>query len=526
MKIKILTLLFIVFVILNVKAQNPSTLTIERTNNSTPSLNLNNSEGLWQFTGPRSNESNNNFSLFWRKTGSVFKRYFTVAENGFIGFGTEKPITNLDVRTTGHNTAQGIVISQGNSSNNRNSGRLFFENLGETDKSFAIMKVDSRLSFRGKAKAGTISGSELFSINSNGNFGIGEGAPTMKLQLGSLKPYDGIRLGAMFQLRTSAAGSNNFVMENFAENGNLYIRSKTKQDHLGDIILNDHGGNVGIGVLSPSMKLQLGSLKEYDGIRLGTMFQLRTSVAGSNNFVMENFAENGNLYIRSKTKPDHLGNIILNDHGGNVGIGVLSPSMKLQLGSLKPYDGMRFGTMFQLRTSVAGTNNFVMENIAENGNLYIRSKTKPEYSGDLILNDAGGNVAIGTRDTKGFKLGVNGNIAALEVKVASYNAWPDYVFKNNYNLPTLKEVEKHINNKGHLKNIPSASQVKATGFFLGEMDSKLLQKIEELTLYTIQQQKDIENQAAKIKALEKEKENFKKLKDRLSKLERFLNRTK
>ena len=451
MKIKILTLLFIVFVILNVKAQNPSTLTIERTNNSTPSLNLNNSEGLWQFTGPRSNESNNNFSLFWRKTGSVFKRYFTVAENGFVGFGTEKPTTNLDVRTTGHNTAQGIVISQGNSSNNRNSGRLFFENLGETDKSFAIMKVDSRLSFRGKAKVGSISGSELFSINSNGNFGIGEVAPTMKLQLGSLKPYDGIRLGAMFQLRTSAAGTNNFVMENIAEDGDLVIRSKTKPNYTGNLILNDFGGNVGIGV-KPNMKLELGGLKEYDGIRLGAMFQLRTSVAGTNNFVMENFAENGNLYIRSKTKPEH--------------------------------------------------------------------------SGDLILNDAGGNVAIGTGDTKGFKLGVNGNIAALEVKVASYNAWPDYVFKNNYNLPTLKEVEKHINNKGHLKNIPSASQVKATGFFLGEMDSKLLQKIEELTLYTIQQQKDIENQAAKIKALEKEKENFKKLKDRLSKLEHFLNRTK
>ena len=75
-----------------------------------------------------------------------------------------------------------------------------------------------------------------------------------------------------------------------------------------------------------------------------------------------------------------------------------------------------------------------------------------------------GNVGIGTADTKGFKLGVNGKIAAEEVKVALYGNWSDFVFKKEYNLPTLTEVENHIKEKGHLKDIPSAKDVEKNGF--------------------------------------------------------------
>lgn len=99
------------------------------------------------------------------------------------------------------------------------------------------------------------------------------------------------------------------------------------------------------------------------------------------------------------------------------------------------------------------------------------------------------NVGIGTENLDGWELAVNGKIRAKEIKVET--GWADFVFENNYNLPTIQEVEKHIKEKGHLKNIPSAKEVKENGIFLGEMNSKLLQKIEELTLYTIQQEKKI-----------------------------------
>src|SRR5690606_14357225 len=90
-----------------------------------------------------------------------------------------------------------------------------------------------------------------------------------------------------------------------------------------------------------------------------------------------------------------------------------------------------------------------------------------------------------------WKLAVNGNIRAKEIKVET--GWSDFVFEEGYELPTLGEVAQHIKEKGHLKDIPSAKEVKENGIFLGEMDAKLLQKIEELTLYTIQQEKQLHN---------------------------------
>lgn len=104
-----------------------------------------------------------------------------------------------------------------------------------------------------------------------------------------------------------------------------------------------------------------------------------------------------------------------------------------------------------------------------------------------------GNVGIGTTDTKGYKLAVNGNIKAKEIKVESTN-WPDYVFEKSYALPTLKEIEKQIKEKGHLPGIPSAAEVNANGIDLGYMNAKLLQKIEELTLHLIEKDKQVKIQ--------------------------------
>ncbi|WP_369014642.1 hypothetical protein [Flavobacterium anhuiense] len=122
-----------------------------------------------------------------------------------------------------------------------------------------------------------------------------------------------------------------------------------------------------------------------------------------------------------------------------------------------------------------------------------------------------GNVGIGTINPTN-KLDVNGTIHSKEVKV-DLNGWSDFVFKKEYNLPTLEEVEKHITEKGHLENIPSEEEVLKNGINLGEMNAKLLQKIEELTLYSIQQNKKIEEQS-------KEIESLKSLALRVAKLEK------
>jgi hypothetical protein len=102
-----------------------------------------------------------------------------------------------------------------------------------------------------------------------------------------------------------------------------------------------------------------------------------------------------------------------------------------------------------------------------------------------------GNVSIGTTDFFQAKFTVNGNIRAKEVLV-TLDGWSDFVFNENYELTPLNELEAQIKSEGHLPNIPSEAEVKESGVNLGEMQAKLLQKIEELTLYVIDQNKRIE----------------------------------
>ncbi len=144
----------------------------------------------------------------------------------------------------------------------------------------------------------------------------------------------------------------------------------------------------------------------------------------------------------------------------------------------------------------------------DNGNFYWgtgNSATVPNYY-SMFLNGSNGN------------LGIKGKLTSSEVEI-KIGGWADYVFEEKYNLPTLLEVENHIKEKGHLINIPSAKEVTENGIQLGEINMKLLEKIEELTLYTIAQEKEIKNLQSE---LQQQKFGNQNLESRLSKLEEFL----
>ncbi|TKG91605.1 hypothetical protein EYV94_21510 [Puteibacter caeruleilacunae] len=98
-----------------------------------------------------------------------------------------------------------------------------------------------------------------------------------------------------------------------------------------------------------------------------------------------------------------------------------------------------------------------------------------------------GNVGIGTDPSDAYVLSANGTIRAREIKVDS-EIWADYVFDNDYKLMPIEQVANFIDENGHLPNIPNAKTVKKDGISVGEMNAKLLEKIEELTLYVIKQQ--------------------------------------
>ncbi len=150
----------------------------------------------------------------------------------------------------------------------------------------------------------------------------------------------------------------------------------------------------------------------------------------------------------------------------------------LDVNSFSTVENMNVSTFFRVRDIGAGTTPFVIK-----GN---------------------GKIGIGT-DTPDHLLTVKGTIHAREVLVDLNGPLADYVFAPDYTLMPLSEVESFVKANKHLPEIPSAAEVKENGLNMGEMQNKLLQKIEELTLYVIELQKTNEKQNAEIEALKQVK---------------------
>jgi hypothetical protein len=219
------------------------------------------------------------------------------------------------------------------------------------------------------------------------------------------------------------------------------------------------------------------------------------------------------------------GTNIYNTNTGNVGIGTNAPSYDLHIYRNDPSVGFYDANDNTTSGSITGdSTNLVIA-------AYRRSIVGNNEPGNLLLqvNTSGfpgfvaGNVGIGTsvpnaklhinsnvmigsgNPAAGYLLSVNGKIISEEVRVELDADWPDYVFKKGYQLPSLAQVEKYIRRNGHLKNIPSAKTVAAEGFELGDMNRRLLEKVEELTLYLIQQNKEMEVLKREMKLLKAKK---------------------
>lgn len=124
-----------------------------------------------------------------------------------------------------------------------------------------------------------------------------------------------------------------------------------------------------------------------------------------------------------------------------------------------------------------------------------------------------GHIGIGTDTPNSFKLAVDGKIGAREMVITNVNPWPDYVFADDYKLRPLEEVAAYIQKNKHLPQVPSAKTVAKEGIKVGEMNATLLRKIEELTLYMIEQNKVNAAQSKTIEMLKKQVESLKKAKN-------------
>ncbi|MEM9362139.1 MAG: hypothetical protein AAGA43_05860 [Bacteroidota bacterium] len=224
------------------------------------------------------------------------------------------------------------------------------------------------------------------------------------------------------------------------------------------------------------------------------------------------FNNNSNAILYLNGSQSTSNTIINGDGTGSVGIRTMTPSATLHINSSSDVGR---GQNPALRIGLRNAGHIAIDDneigaFHNNSNAVLYLNGSQSTSNTIINGDGTGNVGIGTMNPGTWRLAVNGKIRAKEIKVET--SWSDFVFDKDYLLPTLQEVENHIKEKGHLKDIPSANEVEQNGVYLGQMDSKLLQKIEELTLYTIQQQKEIE-------ALKLQNQKLLELQSRVEKLE-------
>jgi hypothetical protein len=122
--------------------------------------------------------------------------------------------------------------------------------------------------------------------------------------------------------------------------------------------------------------------------------------------------------------------------------------------------------------------------------------------------DSVDNIAIGTSDAKGYKLAVNGSAIFNTVKVKPTGSWPDYVFRKGYQLPGLGELEQYIQKYRHLPGVVAAREAEKNGVDVGENQAALLKKVEELTLYLIDENKQLKAQNAKLAEQDKKTEDL------------------
>ncbi|ADV50282.1 hypothetical protein I2486_14865 [Cellulophaga sp. E16_2] len=200
---------------------------------------------------------------------------------------------------------------------------------------------------------------------------------------------------------------------------------------------------------------------------------------------------------------------------GNVGVGTANPTSKLQVneGDVTIYglNTSRYLRFTQDNLQGAFLNYDGANNIL---NIGVNNVNTTDVSNDInaiSIARLNGNVGIGTINPD-MKLTVKGNIHAEEVKIDLNVPAPDYVFKEDYKLRSIEDLENYIKENSHLPEIPSAKEFEENGVMQGEMDMNLLKKIEELTLYIIQQEK-------KINALEALDSKYIELEKRLEKLE-------
>jgi hypothetical protein len=461
--------------------------------------------GTWQPVG-----SGGGGSSLWN-IGSGNDIYYD-EEDGNVGIGTSSPEEKLEIADGG------LLVRLENPYillDDQDDGFRWRIDENHHDLRF-LMSEDNGSSWTG-----------MFKVLENGYFGIGMKYPQSKLDVAGTVQMDGFKMpeGAINGYVLTSDGDGVGTWQAVGGGGTSYWLPSGDDDIYYGV---DDGEDVGIGTSTPSCKLDVlgdinigisnvfkfggddfikreGSTSGFSIGRNTGSVQTRCVYIGDNtggSNAVSNVTALG-YYAANSNEASNL--IAIGYHAGEGNTGATAVAIGTQAGIDNTGDyltalGYRAGAGnggdnvvaigYQAGASNSTSNVFIVRQSNVN--------TTPLIYGDF----SNGSVGIGTTDLQAA-LTVNGTIKAEEIKVA-VDIQPDYVFEDDYNLMSLNKLEKHIKENKHLPGIPSSEEAVKNGLEVGDMQTKLLEKVEELTLYVIEQDKELTELKKEVGNLKKE----------------------
>jgi hypothetical protein len=350
------------------------------------------------------------------------------------------------------------------------------------------------------------------------NVGIGTNTPNNSAQLDIVSTTKGLLMPRMTAAQRTAIATPATGLTVYQTDGTagFYFYNGAAWSQLGaggggsnpwtisgNSIYNNNTANVGIGTTAPSEKLHVKGDARVDAPTntVGIDFNL---YAGDNQGATIRFYDNLIAPVQTGSISSNVNQMMFFRSGNfmmltDEGLGILNASPLTRLHITTGQDAGLANTSngFVMLGNATGANV-----ILDNNEIIARNNSA---GADLFIQNDGGNVILcgseqgavgigvnsGASIPAGYLLAIDGKVMSEEVNVQLSGNWPDYVFEKNYHLPAFDSLRQFVNTHKHLPNIPTAADVEKNGIALGDMQKKMMEKIEELTLYVLKLEEEI-----------------------------------